>query len=818
MPYTLDLKILYETLQGHYSQNNGFALDYDYGDASACRSHDFKGECISGIGYLMASPTNIPRIKEFIGSVLTHAKFGDSEGFQIMSSEPHTSNSALESLPSELFCAVLESLDHDSICAVRVASKATLNQTSYNGFWRKKAFADMAWAAEFLPSRPDACSSQTDWFKVYKVMRAISQGQYRRCLPTSWALRNRSRVWGVCSSFVEEYCVRKAVYEQQQSNRYAVLHGADETSLRLLRYPIIRSVILSEIGLIRSFADTRSAQPVISIFWSKIGELAGIGTKMSGDEDRNCIGSKNTFATSDDVQIPKDGWITELVIITRGEIDVDNLDMHRRVVGLEFFFSKGDPICVGEAKGDKRAVFPEPGHFVVGFKLAFPMGQPIAKLGLLFQPIEKAPQDSLHRLELPILRDDTGIPVETDNPEIGGRLWKTELPPRVLDILPARTGYGRPSSEKDDYLMEALIFGSKEQDLKTITAIGVDPLLRGFEVCLDDGNEKTTRSIGNTNAMHYLPIDGRGGERILCCYVKINDRPEGIRFVTNRGRQLIVGRTNKYNEVSFPHDEKSILMGIYCHWSNRNTCGTNLSSVGAFSRKVQGIPVKLPALVQDEQKRSWMPSAPPALCRVLSSSIHGQWQFKTKYDRIRHVPSEDAVLSWLDCSRPLKSITVGKCHNFESDQLPLVSISFRYSDDQTTASVGPTKFSSRKDLKCMSINCKNYYSCWCRDRELKGDPHFTQEEWKVGRLLLKSVQLWINSKGTLTGLQFTDNNDQTSPPWGYCKTGNPLRLSLQANEEGWGAGLKFFIDEVTRGVVHEDRAIVAVQLMALHKG
>ncbi|KAF4968098.1 hypothetical protein FSARC_4459 [Fusarium sarcochroum] len=723
---------------------------------------------ISGMEYLTASPTKIPRIKEFIKSILADSKLKESDDSHAISSQKDDMNKdAPGSLPGELMTSVLECLDYDNLCAIRLASRSAVNETS-----------------------------QTDWFKLYKAMRAISKGQDLGHPFTTAGLHNRSRLWGVCSRILEEYWPRKIAHDQELSDKSVVLKKVKNTIQPIMRYPYEPSLIWSTIGLVHTFVD---------------------GT-------RNSIGSKDIFTTSDDVQIPKKGWIIELVIITKEEIDEENLNkIVRKIVGLRFIFSRGDPVLVGQAEGDVRTIYPDSGHFVVGLQLAWAARKPISKIALLFQPMKKAPQDSIDRLKPRIVLDEAGVPIAPMNPETAGHLWKNDSPPKELDVVLLRTGFVTPDNTKDDTLVHVLVFGTTESDLGMISAIGVDAQLRGFEVCLDNGHEKWTRAIGHRNAMQYLSIDGRGGERILYFYVNFYDVARGIRFVTNRERHLIVGEPGS-RDLRFPPEEPQYrfdsLMGIYCHWSNRNTPGTDLTCVGAFSRKFSPAPTRPPNLPKDARGRYWTPNPPPRGIKEVGT-IYGKREFKNRFNRVTHIPSEDATVSWLDCSRPIESIKAGLCHGAESAQLPLLSLSFKYADDQTTPSFGPTEFSSPKDT--LGVN-RNHWCWWVqglrRDNELEEHCHYTQDEWNIERSYLKFVPLWIGGDGALTGLRFITQDGKQSPAWGYCvgaRGAKPVKLPLQAQNRNRAAGLKLFIDSINREVTREDFVVVAVQLVGFNK-
>ncbi|KAF5254920.1 hypothetical protein FANTH_416 [Fusarium anthophilum] len=202
--------------------------------------------------------------------------------------------------------------------------------------------------------------------------------------------------------------------------------------------------------------------------------------------------------------------------------------------------------------------------------------------------------------------------VPFNDPETSAHLWKNDLPPRELQILPARNGVIDCDITRDDLIMESLIFGIMDEDLGKITAVGVDAQFRGFEVCYSNGESRT---IGHTNAMQYFPIDGAGGERILYVNSKISFYPSGIQFLTNRGRHFTVAKPDPMREIIFPKQgpghRRDVLMGFYCHWSNRHTPGTDFITIGGFSRKFKRPVDEQPLRAMDaQQEHFWTPDPP----------------------------------------------------------------------------------------------------------------------------------------------------------------------------------------------------------------
>ncbi|KAF5561458.1 phosphatidylethanolamine n-methyltransferase [Fusarium phyllophilum] len=798
-PHDIEPEVIYETFRPHCGAPDALGLDFDYGDAKACQGQTW--EEVDGTEYVLASPTKIPCVKDFFKTILAESQLEEPVVSGSTYQSDGASKDALESLPGELMSSVLQCLDYESLCAIRLASRNAVKETSSNAFWKNRVVSEMPWIIDFFPGKRDTEDPQIDWFKVYKALRSISQGQDQRQPFTTGGLRNRSRVWDICSQILNEYCIRKEARDEELANRTMVLERAENTVQPILKYPYNKNLIWSKASLTETFLDMTSAEPVIEVFWSADGEFAGIGCSTNAEGRVRSVGSKNIFATSDKVPVGRDDWITELIITSQDELDrhneLNDLDndrlnaVVRKVVGLQFVFSKGNPVQVGQAKGDKRLFFPDANNFVVGFKAGWVAGEPITKFSLLFQPYKKVPRECLSRVKPREYLDESGKPVPFNDPKTSAHLWKNDLPPRELQILPARHGVINCDITRGDSIMESLVFGTTDEDLGKITAVGVDAQFRGFEVCYSNGESRT---IGHTNAMQYFPIDGAGGERILYVNSGISFYPTGIQFLTNRGRHSIVGKPDPRTEVVFPKQapghRRDVLMGIYCHWANRHTPGTDFISIDAPSHGVLAV-----------------------------GNVYGHREFLLPPSKVVHkVPSEDAVVSWFDCSRPIASIKVAFCHGSDSNQIPLVAITFKYADDQTTKSIGPTKFTVPKDNRNHNGHCW----CWCADvqreqPELEQKPHYTEDEWDVQGSHLKSLQLWIDDQMVLSGLQFIAKDGRESPAWGSCVGEKPVKLPLQAQKRNRAAGLKFFVDEMGRGVTRDDFVVVGVQLIGFSK-
>ncbi|KAF4995957.1 hypothetical protein FDECE_12634 [Fusarium decemcellulare] len=796
-PKPVDLQVLYETFKAHCPEDFPKVLDFDYGEITECHEQYW---CTNrGTEYVTASPIDIPHINDLVRSLLQESKL-DQDSYATSYAVGSPEGDVFGTLPRELLGKTVAELDLESLCKFRLVSRHVAEATSTNSFWKSRVHLDMPWILEFLEAS-DLNDGQVDWLKLYKALRAISLGKYSRHIP---GLQNRARIWALCSKILEDYMTRLRNYENTPKDTAPILAEVQSTPLSRLILPEEKDTITSMNSIIHDFADLNEAQPIISTYWTNGGELAGIGAKSTETGKPTTLGSSDMFDVSQDVQIPQQDWITGVVVTSQDSDSGDPESPLRKVVGLKFIFAKQDPIQFGQGRGDLRLIKIQPGYFAVGFSATWGSGKSLAKMAILQQPINKAPSESQGRLAA---TSDVG----SFNPKETDYLWANDLPPENVQIVPCEHGYWAYELKVDTAPMEPLIFGTTDEELANITSIAGDVHFGGFEVAYSDG---TRRSIGpRRNAMKELAIDGPGGERIICVYASINHIINGFRFVTNRGRQLILGQSDSDEKRFPPRDETdqdgNILAGIYCYWLLRTTPKARLDAIGAFQSSFSTLPE--PEITTDSHGFHWSPN-PPARPFEGKGKIYG-WRsaYNEWTSRDERTPSENATVSLLDCERPLNLIKVALCHGSDTPQVPMLSISFKYSDNGEVVTVGPSQFSPPND----SEGINGHYYCWCdlgraRKEELEAGPHYTHDEWNVGGSQLKTFRLWLNDIQVLTGLQFVAQNGRESPRWGYCEAESPVELDLETVSH---PGLKLFMDNNERQATYDDYVVAAVQLV-----
>jgi hypothetical protein len=400
---------------------------------------------------------------------------------------------------------------------------------------------------------------------------------------------------------------------------------------------------------------------------------------------------------------------------------------------------------------------------VVGLHGHWGPGTLLEKLDIIHQPIAKARRESINR----ITGDQELV---SHNPRAMDYLWKNELPPTDLQISSHHHSYDFQFKTYDSPL-EPLIFGTCNDELAKLTAIGFDVNFQGAEAVFTDGSR---RHIGpGRHAMQYHSVDGRGGERILCCYAKfLWWETWSTRFITNRDRHIIFGDAENDGHRFPQWSQDGILMGIYCNsfnrldYTNEDMIVHQLTALGGFFRH-QG-QVQNDNVQTDENGLYWNPSPPPGEFHE-SDIVYGRADFPTPNWRNRSattpILSNRATVAWFDCGRPIKSVKVTLCHPKEDrNQFPLAAISFTYADDDTTKSLGPTEFSPPEQK-----NKFGYPFCSCNERfstvEMKKQLHYIHREWGVGVATIHNIRVWRDEHQVLKGLQFLTEGNR-SPIWG----------------------------------------------------
>lgn len=778
----------------------------------------------------MKLPTSIPQLEEYyrvlptITTVMAEADPPRMDWISTIKSDPFSR------LAPEILLHIMTYLDITSVMKLRAASRAVTHVVLTNSYWKVRMGRDMPWLYDLphVEEEGGKVALSIDWARVYKELFLASRANSATRI---LGLVNRRRIWELSAQIREPYQAKKTQQDGKEcSSLPQTLIDAMSTPMPRLTLPEPRVVETASIPLINDYTVLLDAEPVISVHWTKTGDLAGIST-VSDSRSPNAksvlLGLEEHFAMADPVTIPRDDWLTGFILTTQHHAS----EGKRQIRGLRCLFAKQDPIQLHDAEGDQRLLRTPRDHFLVGFAGQVSNDGTLAKLALLTQPRIKAPYrvnriSDQHRASY--------------NDQGDSYLWRNELPPPGLQITELAHGYWAYDMKIDVSPLESLVFGTNEEEISDMTAILGDVQFGGFEIQYAHRPPRRIGPVGQ--AMKSLSIDGRGGERIVHMYWGVNHIPDRVRFVTNRGRQLVLGHAN---EQRVPAEQlgngTTTFSGFYGFWSDRHKPQTRLDAVGGFYVNnpfaMPGPPVEEP---RDSNGFWWEPSPPPPAYLAEHGRVWGQSEYR---DRFRNAdirtPGQRSFVCWLDCSRPLDQVRVTLCHGTANHHLPLSAITFRYADRSGSGpsgeeeTIGPKYFSPPTDAE----GANGHPWCFCawgskREDEQQARPHYFHETWSPrsggggsdgGGSRLRNVLVWLDEGGRLAGIQMVAVDSSESPKWGYCvgKHAGMIDLNAVNDDEpaddaraGRGAvGLKFFINSNGRSVTREDSVVVAIQAL-----
>jgi hypothetical protein len=307
--------------------------------------------------------------------------------------------------------------------------------------------------------------------------------------------------------------------------------------------------------------------------------------------------------------------------------------------------------------------------------------------------------------------------------------------------------------------------------------------------------------------MKRLSIDGKGGERIVLAYATLQDEPDSLTILTNRGRTLAVGRSSGGSGRLDVMDNEAQLeiCGFYGCWQStgNDPSDSMLRSIGTVGSVDLGYvdTDTLPVVPRDSNNYTWEPSMLPSNLRE-SGAVLG-----SRDDASIRLPMA-SVVSRIDCSRPLTEVQVTLTHNSGDPILaPITAITFKYVDGDEE-SVGPDRFP--EDATC--LGCKLGSSV---REQLDLVPHYNQQTWKIDGKKLTSLRIWRHSCMSIAAIQFVVEGQVESPVWGYWQVDTSALELSEVRFAGEGGGravaLKIFLGKITRGGYRDDDVIVGIQ-------
>ncbi|EXL77846.1 hypothetical protein FOPG_07757 [Fusarium oxysporum f. sp. conglutinans race 2 54008] len=762
-PRKVTLSALYDTLTGYCSptrnKHQPNSLDLDYGLPSGPFEVD------------MVNPNN-----EFTLASPSHV------------------DECIEDMVQELFRISRKS---------KKSKNGNIPQTSFaNGYGEKispsKIYADMSWAKHYLPRTGEMRKRRIDWKRLYMNLDLLGKGKGEGNFKPNvrMHLENWRRIWSVCTRLLGECLVREKKNQVAETNERKsgnksnkptdkIIKGAVSSLMPLLTFPADSKTTYASVNLINKMNDMEKAEPVIRVYWTDSKELAGTGVHDSDKNTTKTIGSEDLFHSSEDAQIPKDDWLVAIFITTK-EVSGENNPklMQRKALGIRFVFLYDNFIQLGQSEGDIRVLVPKDEHIVVSIGGSWAPGKPLEKLVLLQQDLEKVPSSAFSRIGMSDFTSFDEAQEFQPDTRIANFLWRGQIPTehKIWPSYPLRLDPLMPTP------VEALLFENKTDDPYYKLRVGVD-------------------------------VQFQSDENITKCYVTGKDKVEGLRFLTDKGQHFIVGRIGQNEKILARGGRNGeTIKGFHCQWSNKNTSDSALTSFGVFT--LDDVTWRLGGERESNDSRGfyWIPNRPQTEYPYAEvGPIHGQID---KIERLRYpdvgVQSPQAVVTWLDCSKPLETISVIMCHSTTTELLMITSMAFEYAEGHEPMYFGPFAISEPEHEKNVSkqgqCNCIHGGSF---EVEIEDIPHFEIGGWNPNGAYLKTLRLWVDSLGIITGLQFVTEASE-SQKWGFCEGEHSAELDLRTKEEKT-AEIKFFLDSNGRNDVGEDAVVVAVQLIEVKK-
>lgn len=762
---TIDVEALWRTMKSlgtSSDKNHATYLDrLDYGEHMEDLHHQY-WYLHSGVEYYMANPAFVPALEKYYSNL------------PVMNSQEDTE---LSVPPAE----------------------------SGSAHWRERVQSDMPWLYDLpqLHAREDAI---IDWAQVYTDL--VDKGRNEsdaRIL----GLVNRKRIWKLCEQIASLYNdVKQAKDSEGESDILQDAFSGPTVSLGKLHG--VKSET-SRLVFVDDLKDVGKGNTIFTVHWNEAGYLLAFGVNSSGTSEY-ARPSNSGAVRVDEVRIAENDWLRGFVFTTRSapECTLDDGKEKRParvVIGVELLLNRGKPVKLGAAEGDKRLVCTGLDEVLIGLQAEWTHTSGILEVALL-----KCRENGSSQGPLPY----------TDS-TLDQILWKSELPPAQVDISPPMIGYWSHGFSTQLHPHEVVLFGQNAEELSTLTSVSFDVQFGGIELGYSGGVRK---SIGPRPwAMKTLEIDGPGGERIAGVFGNKSNIPDGLRLVTNRNRQLLLGNNLSTERQHILHSsDTNFLYGLYCGWTGNASSQSRLDSLGALL-----CPKHLPASkdesqasgLQDQNGMWWEPNAPPQQWKE-SGPLHGQCDRKVRWGRVGTMPCQWDIESWLDMTRAVEEVNVTFTHGNRMYPMGmyLVSIRLLYSGG-TQSTVGPDRFLDSPD----SNGEGGMPWCWCHlgptdKKELASFAHYHHDTFRIYGDYIQCLHIWTEDSA-LSGFQFVTSAGLEGPKWGKCEGNAEVTIEFsQENDErraGKGAvGLKIATTDNKRPTTYSDRIVAGFQ--ALVKG
>ena len=812
----LDSDVFYETMKTLAGEggHNRYLGEVIYGDVGECMEQYW---CtIKGTEWLIMSPLHIPELLTFFNNLPRMDRDSSSEIAARDPSQPDP----FAGLAPEILVNIASSLSVKSLCDFRLASRVARNLELGNRFWRRRILSDMPWLFD-LPEE-DKTSVSVDWRRVYGKMLHASRPLSRTVIH---GLANRRRIWEfMLPQFAKPYLKNLALRETDRAGEPESLANTRSTSLAVLADPEPKDSRMSTVALLDTPHSVLERLVDITVCFNKNDEISSIKALQTGRDPLQY--DYSGIHRYERVSIPDTAWLTGFIFTCRG-------GRNCRPVGVEVLTTEGVPQKAGfTGEGGKRLIHVPRNQFVVGLRLHTSKKEDLlCRLGLIYHQAWRAGKGHER------VWDHNNNNEELYNLHTTKCLWVNELPPPDLRATEPYHGYWSFDMRVETSPFEALLFPQNQADEEDLVAVAADVEFGGFELRFAS---RPTRAIGpKRQAMKVLTINGKVGEKLATVHICRHHIVSSIRITTTHGRQLVIGQPDDSEKQlcngmdSLNEAPPNLTCGIFGFWKNRDSAQASLDSVGGLYHRhlVQtvftDIAGKTGGLV-------WEPRTPPSDLQT-EGAVIGAWQkTRTLSSQERAVPDDCNLLSWLDFSRPVKTLRVTMVHSLNTNQMPLVGIELSYADaERNEAAIGPSDFGPWTH-QLSSQDGQRW--CWCRlagekiEEEIDKEPHYQHHEWSVEgkhiavlRIFLAKPSRLGNGKAlegaegkAVTAIQFVAENGTPSPVWGYWghQVDDEEIQEIEFGEGGDKAvGVKFFAGTNGRAVTREDHIVQAFQAL-----
>ncbi|KAJ6447181.1 DNA replication complex GINS PSF2 [Purpureocillium lavendulum] len=422
---TLDDEVLHDTFLGKTVDDENFSVTDLALRYCSTEWSDPDNSFPPRLQHLALSPVDIPALEKYYRnipcldqdrtlSVIPNVAPG---GAQL-----GTTDDPFRRLPRELVLEIAGYLDIYSFLDWRAASRVPASIPLTNTFWRLRVRSDMPWLYD-IPTAPSKNpGKEIDWGTVFRDLWFAAELDRTE---TIHAIANRVYIWqDQCPKLAKTYLHK--LKHKGAAFRKLVRSLPDVVLSKgrcmLLPFPVKTSEL--GVALLETMDELRTAEPVLTVSWTKAGELAGLnvitapGRKPDSDRIDDWYYAMRVDRT-DEVPVPRGDWITGLSFsvrddrfmadtkgmyrrerrrevanacdrdlgleaVTIGGFDVAHADeddfkgymepydlgIYERVVcGVQVQFAKGAPVELGAYSWNHHLLRAYPNYFVVGMKV-----------------------------------------------------------------------------------------------------------------------------------------------------------------------------------------------------------------------------------------------------------------------------------------------------------------------------------------------------------------------------------------------------------------------------------------------------------------